>query len=658
MAPVEAQDGLRVVGYNLPPRIGYKVKLTKQGEQSFDEVYHKISGGREGTITDVREDGQICTVRWAPGKFGRFELYCAADMEQRMSNPFERDLLKTENLPIQDSNVEPSLESLFGKEKSFEPGQQEDGKRNEASLSLLPSRISESLAPPASLNSKAEDANRPSSNALLPTFSDAAVTQGSSARTRYKNPLNKSSLAQSETISLSGSISNGGIKKEEALVAGRPPVKKLTIVDSPEVCRPADQSSKGSPDVKSPELELAAEKPKPQSLVSMVVKNPLRQGLEWAESKKVTEDQEHQQSQTDPSLMTILVKRPLRMGLELADTMTEQAQQDQRTSPSLISRVIKQPIRNSGLVMPEETSNGNQEPSLLTVVIKRPLQQFVWGPSGSLETGKDSKEDSIVTEIMTGVEQDDEHWNFGVPKQNTEIESSTDNDSQDAALAHAGEGQRIEGTTDMNEDGLQKIDEDMEYDPDTMMPVRKGPLGQDEEEEEMELDPDTLMPIPKKKVQQLQAAKLPNFSSFRARKLIGANTKPPTAKLITASVNGEVDDMETLDDTASVFSSSTRVSEAALRAQIYATIPRNDELPSELTQTFENVRKLNSSTYSPGNKLMGGLDSFEGHLRASTVRRSAAVKPAKAKDPKDTDHVEEIVEGVSKFFNSHRNTEW
>ena len=38
------------------------------GEQSFDEVYHKISGGREGTITDVREDGQICTVRWAPGE--------------------------------------------------------------------------------------------------------------------------------------------------------------------------------------------------------------------------------------------------------------------------------------------------------------------------------------------------------------------------------------------------------------------------------------------------------------------------------------------------------------------------------------------------------------------------------------------------------------
>eukprot|EP00960_Hanusia_phi_P074813 768320-Hanusia_phi.AAC.11 len=450
------------------------------------------------------------------GKFGRFELYCAADMERRMSSPFDRELLRAGTTSDEPSPGR-SLESLFA----------EDYNNN-----VLPSEVTDSLQ--ASTVPSARDTTaRPNAGSLQPTFTETAASQANNSRARYKNPLNRSSLSQIETISLTGSISNGNAKTPPQEPSSKPPVKKLTIVESPERCRPAVQFGAGSPEINaenSPDTAQPGERSKPQSLVSMVVKNPLRQGLEWAESSKSSEEQAYPQSQTDPSLMTLLVKRPLRLGLELADTMTDQAKEDQQTSPSLISHVIKQPIRNSGLVLPEEASEGNKDPSLLTIVIKRPLQQFVWGSAGA-EASKDADDQQSTQDMETGVEQDDEHWNFGVPTQKDESKDATGTENIQDQPIPAVEGKSGDGTEEIVNDGLAKIEEDVEYDPDTMMPVKKDLLAQADDEEEMELDPDTLMPIPKKKANQLQAAKLPNFTSFRARKLIGANTKPPTARV-------------------------------------------------------------------------------------------------------------------------------
>eukprot|EP00961_Rhodomonas_salina_P107056 1441484-Rhodomonas_salina.3 len=63
-------------------------------EHSLDEVYHKVADGNAGTITDVKTEGQICTVRWdhilsehqyRTGRFGKFELY-VCEQPQRKSN--------------------------------------------------------------------------------------------------------------------------------------------------------------------------------------------------------------------------------------------------------------------------------------------------------------------------------------------------------------------------------------------------------------------------------------------------------------------------------------------------------------------------------------------------------------------------------------------
>jgi hypothetical protein len=54
--------------------------------KSLDERFHKISGGKAGTITSVAGEGALATVRWdvtpseehqyRTGRFGRFELVC------------------------------------------------------------------------------------------------------------------------------------------------------------------------------------------------------------------------------------------------------------------------------------------------------------------------------------------------------------------------------------------------------------------------------------------------------------------------------------------------------------------------------------------------------------------------------------------------------
>ena len=81
-------DGSKTVGLNCHARVGQRVQLTAQGRKSLDERFHKISGGRAGTIVAVLGDGALATVRWdvAPseehqyrvGRFGRFELVRAS----------------------------------------------------------------------------------------------------------------------------------------------------------------------------------------------------------------------------------------------------------------------------------------------------------------------------------------------------------------------------------------------------------------------------------------------------------------------------------------------------------------------------------------------------------------------------------------------------
>jgi hypothetical protein len=80
----EPQKKDRIVGLNCHARIGQRVQLTEQGRKSLDERFHRISGGRAGTITSVLGEGALATVRWdanpgeehqyRTGRFGRFEL--------------------------------------------------------------------------------------------------------------------------------------------------------------------------------------------------------------------------------------------------------------------------------------------------------------------------------------------------------------------------------------------------------------------------------------------------------------------------------------------------------------------------------------------------------------------------------------------------------
>ena len=108
----------------------------------------------------------------------------------------------------------------------------------------------------------------------------------------------------------------------------------------------------------------------------------------------------------------------------------------------------------------------------------------------------------------------------------------------------------------VGEEADEEGDMDVELDPDTMMPIKKGQkalytVGEDEEEEE-ELDPDTLMPVKKKK--GAKPAPMRQFVSYRARKLTGW-TPPQGAKLICV----DDDDVEQQDD------HSDTMSEASVR---------------------------------------------------------------------------------------------
>ena len=166
--------------------------------------------------------------------------------------------------------------------------------------------------------------------------------------------------------------------------------------------------------------------------------------------------------------------------------------------------------------------------------------------------------------------------------------------------------------------GSQGGEEQVELDPDTMMPIQKGlfVVGEDceeEEEEEEELDPDTMMPIKKKK--GLKPPPPRQFVSYRARKLTGW-TAPAGARII-------FDDDEEDPDKA-----DTR-SEASILTHASAfDVPRNDQHSVDLRRRTDHVMQEKNNAYVlGGNKQRGGLESFEGHVRA---RRRAADQTATA----------------------------
>ena len=100
---------------------------------------------------------------------------------------------------------------------------------------------------------------------------------------------------------------------------------------------------------------------------------------------------------------------------------------------SLMSMVVKEPLRKSGWVEREEEDKADRNgvwgakraPGLVTIMVKQPLRQFVWGSSpekggkrlelddrGSEEVGM--ADDCEDLDDVQGVMQSDSHWNFGL----------------------------------------------------------------------------------------------------------------------------------------------------------------------------------------------------------------------------------------------------
>ena len=79
--------------------------------KSLDERFHKISGGKAGTITSVVGEGALATVRWdvtpseehqyRTGRFGRFELVCkrTLNIQRRDDDTILRTLLQCMTAP-------------------------------------------------------------------------------------------------------------------------------------------------------------------------------------------------------------------------------------------------------------------------------------------------------------------------------------------------------------------------------------------------------------------------------------------------------------------------------------------------------------------------------------------------------------------------------
>ena len=98
-----------------------------------------------------------------------------------------------------------------------------------------------------------------------------------------------------------------------------------------------------------------------------------------------------------------------------------------------MSMVVKEPLRKSGWVEREEEDKADRNgvwgakraPGLVTIMVKQPLRQFVWGSSpekggkrlelddrGSEEVGM--ADDCEDLDDVQGVMQSDSHWNFGL----------------------------------------------------------------------------------------------------------------------------------------------------------------------------------------------------------------------------------------------------
>ena len=158
------------------------------------------------------------------------------------------------------------------------------------------------------------------------------------------------------------------------------------------------------------------------------------------------------------------------------------------------------------------------------------------------------------------------------------------------------------------EEAEEAEEEEVELDPDTMLPIVKGQQGLfvvGEEEEEEELDPDTMMPI--KKTKGAKPPPVRQFVSFRARKLTGW-TAPTGARLICVDDDGNEDEGD-INDNASEASGRTNVSNYE--------IPRNEEHSIDLRRRTDRVMQTKAAAYVyGGNRQRGGLDSFEGRIRA------------------------------------------
>jgi hypothetical protein len=224
-------------------------------------------------------------------------------------------------------------------------------------------------------------------------------------------------------------------------------------------------------------------------------------------------------------------------------------------------------------------------------------------------------------------------------------------------------------------------EEPVELDPDTMLPIVKGQNGlfvvgeegEGEQEGEEELDPDTMMPV--KKTKGPKRAAMRQFVSYRARKLTGW-TAPSGAKLICVDDddNDEGNPNDT-GDTASQASGGTNV--------FNFEIPRNQEHSIDLRRRTDRVMATKASAYVyGGTKQRGGLDSFEGRIRARRTPNKEANKEGKTKQEagKDGEAAREgegngrdtagtmeealeeqwdhAVEGVSRVFRAHRTIEW
>jgi hypothetical protein len=224
-------------------------------------------------------------------------------------------------------------------------------------------------------------------------------------------------------------------------------------------------------------------------------------------------------------------------------------------------------------------------------------------------------------------------------------------------------------------------EESVELDPDTMQPIVKvqnglfvvGEEGEGEQEGEEELDPDTMMPV--KKTKGPKRAAMRQFVSYRARKLTGW-TAPSAAKLICVDDDdNEEGDTNDTGDTASQGSGRTKVSNFE--------IPRNQEHSIDLRRRTDRVMETKASAYVyGGTKQRGGLDSFEGRIRARRTPNKEANKEDKTKqeagkdgeaaregegngrDPAGTmeealeEQWDHAVEGVSRVFRAHRTIEW